>query len=126
MPTYDFTGNKTDLTLYGSVVYYPISALSIFAGTTYTFINDEEVISPLQNVNTFYAGSGYFFTKDLYINAAYSYAESKFSMNDPAHSIMSTLFYRINDKWFMTLSYGHELDEDLKNSLNIKFGYSIW
>lgn len=126
LPTYDFTGNNTDFTIYGSVVYYPRSALSLFAGTTYTFINDEEVISPLQNVMTFYAGSGYFFTKDLYVNIAYSYAQSKFTVNDPAHSIISTLFYRINDKWFTTLSYGHELDENLKNSLNFKVGYSIW
>lgn len=126
LPTYDFAGNNTDFTIYGSMVYYPKSALSIFAGTSYTFINDDEVISPLQNVKTFYAGSGYFFTRNLYANVAYSYAESKFTANDPAHSIISTLFYKINDKWFVTLSYGHELDEDLKNSANIKFGYSMW
>jgi len=126
LPTYDFTGNNTDFTIYGSLVYYPQSALSLFAGTSYTFINDDEVISPLQDVQTFYAGSGYFFTKNFYANIAYSYAQSKFTTNDPAHSIISTLLYRINDKWFMTLSYGHELDEDLKNSLNFKIGYSIW
>jgi hypothetical protein len=126
LPTYDFTGNNTDFTIYGSIVYYPKSALSIFAGTSYTFINDDEVISPLQDINTFYAGSGYFFTKDFYANIAYSYAESKFTTNDPAHSIISTLLYKINDKWFTTLSYSHELEDDLKNSINIKFGYSIW
>ena len=126
LPTYDFAGNNTDLTLYGSVVYYPQAAQSIFAGTSYTFINDDEVISPLQNVQTFYTGSGYFFTKNFYANIAYSYAESKFTTNDPAHSIISTLLYRINDKWFVTLSYGHQLDEELKNSLNFKIGYSIW
>ena len=120
------TGNNTDLTLYGSLVYYPQSAQSIFAGTSYTFIDDDEVISPLQNVQTFYTGSGYFFTKNFYANIAYSYAESKFTTNDPAHSIISTLLYRINDKWFVTLSYGHQLDEELKNSLNFKIGYSIW
>ena len=126
LPTYDFTGNNTDFTIYGSVVYYPKSALSLFAGTSYTFINDDEVISPIQNVQTFYTGSGYFFTKNFYANIAYSYAQSKFTTNDPSHSIISTLLYRINDKWFTTLSYSHELKEDLSNSLNIKFGYSIW
>ena len=30
LPTYDFTGNNTDFTIYGSMVYYPKSALSIF------------------------------------------------------------------------------------------------
>lgn len=126
LPTYDFTGNNTDITIYGSVVYYPKPGLSIFGGSTYTFINDDEIISPLQNINTFYVGSGYFFSKNFYANIAYSYAESKFTTNDPSHTIISTLLYRINDKWFTTISYGHELQEDLKNSFNIKFGYSIW
>ncbi len=126
LPTYDFTGNHTDYTLYGSVVYYPKSALSVFAGASHTFINDDEIITPLQDINTFYLGSGYFFTKNFYANIAYSYAESKFTTNHAAHSIISTLLYKINDKWFTTLSYSHEIEDELKNSLNIKFGYSIW
>ena len=126
LPTYDFTGNNTDYTLYGSVVYYPVSALSIFTGVSHTFINDDEVFGPLQDINTFYAGSGYFFTKNLYANIAYSYAQSKFITNDPAHSIISTLLYKINNKWFTTLSYSHQIDDELKNSVSIKFGYSVW
>ena len=126
LPTYDFTGNKTDYTLYGSIVYYPKSALSLFAGVSHTFINDETVITPLQDTNTFYMGSGYFFTKNLYANIAYSYAESKFTTNHAAQSFMSTLYYKINDKWFTTLSYSHEIEDELHNSFNVKFGYSIW
>lgn len=126
LPTYDFEGNKADYTLYSSIVYYPKSSLSVFAGYTHTFVQDEEVYTPLQDINTVYLGSGYFFTRKLYANIAYSYVESKFTTNDPAHSLMSMLFYRINDKWFTTLSYSHELDDELHNALNIKFGYSIW
>ena len=126
LPTYDFTGNKTDYTLYSSIVYYPKSALSIFAGASHTFINDDEITTPLQDTNTFYAGSGYFFTKKFYANIAYTYAQSKFTTNDPAHSIISTVLYKINDKWFTTLSYSHEIEDELKNSVGIKFGYSIW
>lgn len=126
LPTYDFTGNKTDYTLYSSIVYYPKSALSLFAGASHTFIKDEEIITPLQDTNTFYLGSGYFFTRDLYANLAYSYAGSKFTTNHAAKSVMSTLFYKINDKWFTTLSYNHEIDNNLHNSFNVRFGYSIW
>jgi len=126
LPTYDFTGNNTDYTLYGSVVYYPKSALSLFAGATHTFINDDQIITPLQDINTFYMGTGYFFTKDVYANIAYSYVESKFTTNDPAHSIMSMLFYKINDKWFTTFSYSHEINDELHNAVSVKFGYSIW
>ncbi len=127
LPTYDFTGNKTDYTLYSSLTYYPISSLSLFTGASHTFINDEDDIDPLQDINTFYVGSGYFFTQNFYVNIAYSYAESKFTAYQPSKSVMSTLFYKINKKWFTTLSYSHEIEDDtLNNSLNIKFGYSIW
>lgn len=126
LPTYDFVGNKTDFTLYSSIVYYPKSSLSVFGGVTHTFVKDEEVYTPLQDINTVYVGSGYFFTRKLYANIAYSYVGSKFTTNDPAHSLMSMLFYRINDKWFTTISYSHEIEDELHNALNIKFGYSIW
>lgn len=126
LPTYDFSGNKTDYTLYSSVIYYPKSSLSFFAGLTHTFVQDEEVFTSLQDINTVYVGSGYFFTRKIYANLAYSYVESKFTTNDPSNSIMAMLFYRFNDKWFTTLSYSHEIDDDLHNSFNIKFGYSIW
>ena len=127
LPTYDFIGNQTDYTFYSSLTYYPISSLSLFSGVSHTFINDEEDIDSLQDINTFYVGSGYFFTQNFYANIAYSYAESKFTANLPSKSIMSTLFYKINKKWFTTLSYSHQIEDDtLNNSLNIKFGYSIW
>ena len=127
LPTYDFIGNQTDYTLYSSLTYYPISSLSLFSGVSHTFINDEDDTDPLQDINTFYVGSGYFFTQSFYANIAYSYVESKFTVNPPSRSIMSTLFYKINKKWFTTLSYSHQIEDDtLNNSLNIKFGYSIW
>ena len=127
LPTYDIAGNNTDYTLYSSINYYPISALSLFAGASHTFIYDDEITVPIQDTDTLYIGTGYFFTKNFYANVAYSYAESKFTSNHVAKSVLSTLFYRINDKWFTTFSYSHQIDDDdLHNSLNIKFGYSIW
>ena len=126
LPTYDFTGNKTDYTIYGSMVYYPKSALSIFMGVSHTFINDNQIITPLQDINTFYIGSGYFFSKKLYINIAYSNAESKFTTNQAARSVISTILYRIDEKWFTTLSYSHEIEDQLNHAINVKFGYSIW
>jgi len=126
LPTYDFIGNKTDYTIYGSVVYYPKSVLSLFMGASHTFINDDQIITPLQNINTFYIGSGYFFTKNFYANVAYSNAESKFTTNDPSRSVISTLLYRIDDKWFTTLSYSHEIEDQLNHAVNVKFGYNIW
>lgn len=128
LPSYDFLGNKTDYALYTSVIYYPKSALSLFGGASYTFINDEKSIGgALQNISTFYVGTGYFFNKDFYANIAYSNAQSKFVSNHNAQAINSTLFYKINKKWVSTLSYSHEIeDDDLHNALNFTLIYSVW
>jgi len=126
-PTYDFTGNKTDYTLYSSAIYYPLSAVSLFGGANYTFINDEEINSPIQNITALYAGAGYFFSKELYINASYSYSDTKFADYHKIKTLSSTLFYQFSEKWFISLSYSHELDDDdLHNSFDLRLGYSVW
>ena len=127
LPTYDFIGNHTDYTLYSSIIYYPQSSLSLFGGVNYTFIQDTPTTEPLQNITNFYLGIGYFFTKDFYMNLSYSQAQSKFTTNHDAKTLGSTLFYKINEKWFTTLYYSQEIeDEDLHNNFKFKIGYTFW
>jgi len=126
LPTYDFVGNKTDYTLYSSLSYYQSSSLSFFAGLSHTFVNDKKVVTPLQDTNSFYVGVGKFFTSNFYANISYNYSESKFIDEDAAQSLGSTLYYKINKKWFTTLSYSREFDHDLHDSLSFKIGYKIW
>jgi len=127
LPTYDFTGNRTDYTIYSSLSYYPTSSLSLFSGLSHTFVKDEKIITPLQDTNSFYIGTGYFFTDSFYTSLSYSYSQSKFSTEDSAKSVSGTLYYKINKKWFTTLSYSREIvDEDLHDSFNFKIGYKIW
>ncbi len=135
-PTYDFTGNKTDFTLYSFAVYYPVSKFSIFAGAHYTFINDVPTTEPLQNITSLYIGSGYFFTKSLYLNASYSYSDTKFANYHKIKALSSTLFYQLNDQWFILCSYSHEIDDNHlhisrtlnvdRNSFNVSIGYRLW
>ena len=127
LPTYNFSGNQTDFTLYASAVYYPVSSLSFFAGTSHTFIHDQEIVEELQDTNAFYTGIGYFFTQGFYANIAYSYNESKFVINPSIKSLSTTLFYQINSKWFLSSTYSHEVITDRKHdTFNISVGYSIW
>jgi len=126
IPTYDFIGNKTDYTMATSVSYYPTSSLSLFTGIGHTFINDESIITPLQDTNYFYIGTGYFLTKNFYLNLSYNYSESKFTLNYAAHSLGTTAYYQINKKWFTTFSYSREFDEDLHNVFNFTIGYKVW
>ncbi len=125
-PTYDFTGNKTDYTLYSSLSYYPTHSLSVFTGLSHTFVQDEKVITPLRDTNNFYIGAGYFFTNKFYANLTFGLSESKFTNEHVTRSLGSTLYYKINKDWFATLSYNREIDEDLHDSLNFKIGYKFW
>jgi len=126
LPTYDFEGNKADYTLYSSLSYYPTSSLSLFTGASHTFIKDKQIFTPLQDTNSLYFGVGYFFTNDFYANLSYSYSESKFTDEHSARAVGSTLYYKINKKWFATFSYSREFDDDLHDSLNFKIGYKLW
>ncbi|MDQ7047495.1 MAG: hypothetical protein Q9M39_07690 [Sulfurovum sp.] len=147
LPSYDFEGNKLDAVFYSSMHYYASSALSFFAGYNYTHIGDDEVepIIPetpygdddddddeyiyqgLQNIHKFYIGSGYFFTDDFYLNLLYSDESSKFIGEHRIRNISTSLYYKIDKKWFSTLTYSREVfDEDLHENLLLRVGYHIW
>ena len=148
LPTYDFEGNKLDVVSYSSIHYYPTSSLSFFAGYNYTYIGDDEVspLAPetpsgdkdddgnegyvyqgLQNIHKFYIVSGYFFTNNFYMNILYSDESSKFVGEHRIRKISSSIYYKIDKKWFTTLSYSREvLDEDLHDNLMFRVGYHIW
>jgi len=127
LPTFDFEGNRIDYTLYASATYYPVSAVSVFGGANYTFVNDKETDAPLQNMRSFYIGTGYFFTASLYINASYSYSDTKFADYHKIKTLSSSIFYQINEKWHTSFTFSHELDDDdLHDTFSFRIGYSIW
>ena len=155
LPTYDFDGNKMDELLYTSLHYYPTSTLSFFAGYNFTRIGDDEVptVLPetpsgdknsngttekdgnekkktyegLQNTNKFYLGGGYFFTENFYMNLTYSDESNKFVSEHHIKAFSSSLYYKINEKWFTTLYYKYEIfDEDKHDNLLFTVGYTLW
>ncbi|MDQ7084187.1 MAG: hypothetical protein Q9M36_04305 [Sulfurovum sp.] len=146
VPSYDFEGNEMDTILSTSFHYYPSASFSIVAGYNYTYIGDEEIdtlfsetregddddnkndtYEGLQNKHNFYIGAGYFITHNLYLNILYSDENSKFVSEHNIRTISSSLYYKINDKWFTTLYYKREvLDEDLHDNLHLTVGYHIW
>lgn len=148
LPTYDFTGNKIDGLLYTSLHHYVTESLSVFAGYNYTYIGDKEIktvlpetpdpytteeedlrddLYKLQNVHKGYLGAGYFFTKNFYMNIMYSIQDNKFSSEHRIRSVSSSIYYKINDKWFSTLYYKRDVkDGDLHDNLLFSIGYTIW
>ncbi len=126
LPSYDFQGNKTDYTLYTSLIHYKTPKHSYFTGVNYTFIQDKPDKIPLHNSFELYLGSGYFFTHNFYADFSYSLMQSKFRDAHMIHTLSSTLFYQINQKLFTTLHYNREIgDEDLHDGLSLKLGISF-
>ena len=127
LPTYDYPGNRTDYKLYSSLYYYPVEGLSFFGGFNYTFIQDEEVMGPLQNKSNFFVGAGYFFTHSLYANLGYAYEQSKYVDEHAEHSLSATLFYQITDEWFTSVYYKQDImDEDFHDEFYFNLGYRFW
>jgi len=127
LPTYDFIGNKTDYTLYSSLNYYVTPAFSLFSQYNYSYIHDINEITPLRNSYASSFGAGYFFTKDFYSNLAYHKGQSKFTNEHNIESLSSSLYYKIDQKWFGTLFYDREIyDEDFHETINFKIGYKWW
>ena len=125
LPSYDFQGNKTDYTLYHALNYYPSTSLSYFLGANYTFVNDTDSV-PLQNSYVFYLGSGYFFTNHFYANLSYNYNQGKYRQEETYHTLSSTLYYKINNTFFTTLTYQRAIgDDDLHDGLIVKVGYKL-
>ena len=126
-PTRDFIGNNTDIALSTSLNYYLTHQTSLFAGIQYTFVRDKQISTPLQNKGSFYLGTAYFFTKKLYTDFSFSYAESKFTTKYAVKSLRGAVSYDVSNQWFTTLSYEQDIDDDdTHNTLNFTIGYRFW
>jgi len=127
LPTYTFEGNRIDYILYSSLNYYFTPSLSFFVRYNYSLVNDKSEIETLQNSYLSSFGVGYFFTKDFYANISYHKGQNKFTNEHKIESISSSLYYRIDKKWFGTFFYDREInDEDFHETANFKIGYKWW
>ena len=127
LPTYDFKGNRTDYSLYSSLNYYVTPSFSLFTQYNYSFVHDKSIIIPLRNSYASSFGTGYFFTKNFYANLAYHQGRSKFTNEHNIESLSSSLYYKIDKKWFGTFFYDREVnDEDFHETVNFKIGYKFW
>ena len=136
LPTHEYTGNRTDIFLSGTLHYYATDTLSTFAGYSFTrngdkvdpkVRNDDDEIQELSNYHKAYVGLGYFFNPNFYANLSYHLEQSKFRGEHNRQAFSSTLYYKIDEKWFATFSYKREFaDEDLHDNLLFKVGYHIW
>ena len=101
LPTDRYMGNRTDYKGYLSFSYSASRDFSLFGGYTYTVVNDKSNGSPLRNTHAFYAGAGYFFTDDWYIDFSVGATQSKYIRNGTYSDIGVSLFYQVSSKIYL-------------------------
>lgn len=130
LPTYDsdLNNNNTDYTA-SMNISRNIGNATIFAGYSYTMINDTDVVNATdtvyyQDTNAYTVGAGYNFTPKLYANLSYFQANSIYKGVQDLKSVSTYIFYSIDTNWFFNLSYTRGLSDSTSDNYgSIGLGY---
>ena len=130
IPTYDsdLNNNETDYTASVNATY-ALGRTTLFAGYSYTIINDKDVVDATntvyyQNTDAYNIGAGYNFTQKLYANLSYFQAQSIYKGVEDIKSVSAYIFYSIDEHWFTNLSYSRGLSDSTSESYgSVNLGY---
>jgi len=136
LPTYDtsLNNNKTDYTS-SLNVSYSFNDMTLFAGYSYTMINDDNVVLTdingtvatdviYKNTNAYSVGMGYYFTDKLYVSGSYNTSNSIYDGVEDIETGSLYSYYSINENWFTTFAYAKGLsDTASKNYVSLRLGY---
>jgi len=126
LPTFDSSLNNEATDYLASVnLSYTLGEASLFAGYTYTMINDDDVgLIKYQDTNAFSGGLGYYLTPKLYSSISYFQSDSIYKGVDETKSASVYMFYSLSSHWFTTASYSKGLsDPTSDNYLALRVGY---
>ena len=113
LPTFDSSLNNEATDYLASVnLSYTLGQASLFAGYTYTMINDDDVgLIKYQDTNAFSGGLGYYLTPKLYTSLSYFQSDSIYKDVDDTKSASAYLFYSLSSHWFTTAAYTKGLSD---------------
>jgi len=135
LPNYETSLNNNKTDYLGSLnLSYSANKINIFAGLSYTLINDTDTVivyedNTTQDVNyqdtiALSAGLGYYVSDKVYVSSAYNFSNSIYKDVEDLKSLSFYGYYEISKKYFSTLSYAYGIsDSASKNYLSIRFGY---
>jgi len=127
LPTYKSEFDNNNLDLRASVnISYMLENTNLFAGYSYTMVNDDDVsgIAAYQNTNSFSAGAGFYPQKNLYVSGSYSSSDSIYQDTESIKTVSLYAFYNIDANWFTSFSYAYGLSDSASdNSATLRLGY---
>lgn len=129
LPTYqsDFDNNNVDYKL-STALTYQLSSLSIFLGSSYTLINDDDINGSnynihYQNSQNLYFGLGSYLSSRLYSSIIYSDSSAVYKGGEHLKSLSLYNHYRIDPHWFSRFGYVQGLNESSSDQLYLNMGY---
>ncbi|QOY54425.1 DUF3187 domain-containing protein [Candidatus Sulfurimonas marisnigri] len=127
IPTYDslLNNNNSDYTA-SMNIGYKLESINLFAGYSYTIINDDDVagVASYQNTNSFTAGAGFYPQKNLYVSGSYNNSDSIYTNVDTIRTISLYTFYNIDANWFASFSYSYGVSDSASDSsTSFRVGY---
>lgn len=136
IPTYESTLKNNNIDYTANVnLSYNLGIMNLFAGYSYTIINDDDVnIADVngtttdtiiyQNTGAYSLGVGVYASKKLYISAAYNSSDSIYTNLEDITTASAYAYYSINNHWFTTLSYAYGLSDSASDHYgSIRLGY---
>ena len=128
LPTYDSGYHNEAIDYQGSIsLQYDITGdTNLFAGYSYTMVNDTNVPNTVQYQNTqsFYAGAGYAFNNKTRISASYAQSQSMYANTETIKTASTGLFYQLSTHWFTMLDYRYGLSDSASDhDGSLRLGY---
>lgn len=129
LPTFDSTLSNNNADYLGSIsASYSINRLNLFAGYSFTMINDDDIPNQItyQNTHAYSAGLGYYVTPKWYTSASYYKADGVYETMQDLKSASIYNFYSIDKHWFSSLNYTHGLsDSTSDHAASLRLGYAF-
>jgi len=125
IPSSNSSTNKIDYTLSSSVFKKSSKKLSLFAGVSYTIVNDTNTsTTTYQNSYAYYLGSSYNLTYNTNISLQYNMSTSKYENNENINTLYLNSSYYINSHWFTQVSLSKQINMTTPDtSASLKVGY---
>jgi predicted porin len=128
LPTYNSGYHNEAIDYQGSInAQYDLSDnTNLFAGYSYTLVNDTNIPNTVQYQNTqsFYAGAGYAFNDATRLSASYAQAQSMYIGTSTIKTASASLFYQLNTHWFTMLDYRYGLSDSASDhDGSVRLGY---
>lgn len=127
LPTYDSTLNNNNTDYTASInASYTLNNINLFAGHSYTIVNDDDIagLVSYKNTNSMSVGLGFYPMTNLYTSVSYNSSDSIYKDIEDIRTASLYAFYSIDANWFTSLSYSSGLSDSASdNSLSLRVGY---